>query len=304
MQTKSEMNSTVANGWRDSDVLDFHALVLRLWSGRWWIIASSFILASVSLIVGFCMTPMYRATTVLIAASKDHVNLGSSLGSLSGLAALAGVNLDSSDAETREALALFRSRQFADDFIKDYDLLPQFFSEKWDASAGKWKVPPDRQPTEADGFRYFDRNVRNIIEDKKNGLVVLEITWKDRDVAALWANDLVKRLNSSMQSRAIERADASLGYLKKELDATAVVDTRNAINRLIETQVNQRMLANVTAEYAFRVIDRARAPDRSEKVRPRKLLMLLTGGFLGFLLGVVGVVLFCRTPVRSDLSAS
>jgi uncharacterized protein involved in exopolysaccharide biosynthesis len=288
------MSSHAADNWRDRDVLDFHALLLRIWAGRWWIVASSFLLASVALVAGFLMTPVYRATAVLIPASADHASLGNSLGSLGGLAALAGVNLGGSDSATQEALAFLRSREFGNAFIKDRNLIPQFFDDKWDASDGKWKVPPEDQPTAADAFRYFDLNVRTVMEDKKTGLISLHINWRDREAAAVWANDLVARLNAEMQRRAIERADASVGFLKKELEATTVVDTRNAINRLIETQVNQRMLANVTAEYAFRVVDRALTPDKHEKVRPRKFLMLVTGGFLGFLAGVVSVLMFRR----------
>ena len=106
---------------------------------------------------------------------------------------------------------------------------------------------------------------------------------------------MVARLNADMRRRAIERADASLGFLTKEYESTTVLEARSAINRLMEAQINQRMLANVTSDFAFRVVDRAQVPDRGDKVRPRKLLMLLAGGFLGFLLGVVGVLVFRRT---------
>jgi uncharacterized protein involved in exopolysaccharide biosynthesis len=288
------MSSSAADDWRDRDVMDFHALLKRVWAGRWWIIASSFALGAAALIAGFLMTPIFRATTVLIPASNEHANLGNSLGSLGGLAALAGVNLGGADSATQEALGLLNSRQFAYSFITDKNLLPLFFDDEWDSAARKWKVAADDQPSVADAFKYFDRKVRSVMEDKKTGLISLQINWRDRDVAAAWANELVARLNAEMQRRAIDRADASVGFLKKELDATTVVDTRNAINRLIETQVNQRMLAHVTAEYAFRVVDRAMPPDKSEKVRPRKSLMALAGGFLGFLVGVVGVILFRR----------
>jgi LPS O-antigen subunit length determinant protein (WzzB/FepE family) len=105
---------------------------------------------------------------------------------------------------------------------------------------------------------------------------------------------MVTRLNAEMRRRAIDRADASLEYLAKEIESTNVLEARTTINRLMEAQINQRMLANVTADFAFRVVDRAQVPDTGDKVRPRKLLMLLAGGFLGFLLGVVGVLIFRR----------
>ncbi len=172
--------------------------------------------------------------------------------------------------------------------------MPLFFRRKWDERAGKWKVSVKRQPTEADASKYFDRRVRSVTEDKKTGLITLRIVWRDREVAAAWANELVARLNSEMQHRAITQADASLGFLKKELEETNVVDTRVAINRLIENQINQRVLANVTAEYAFRVIDHALPADEDDVVRPKKFLMVLIGAFLGFLAGILAVSMFRR----------
>jgi uncharacterized protein involved in exopolysaccharide biosynthesis len=288
------MNSPAVEGWHERTVLDFHMLLLRLWAGRWWIVASSFLLAVVALVIGFFTTTIYRATTVVIPATAEQSTLRSSLGSLNGLAALAGVNLGASDSATQEALGLLKSRQLGYDFIKDKNLLPLFFDDKWDAAKGKWLVPAEDEPTMADAYRYFDRNVRSVREDKRSGLITLQIDWRDRETAAAWANELVARLNAVMQRRAIDRADASLGFLAKELERTPVIDTRNAINRLVETQVNQRMIATVTQEYAFRVVDRAQTPDLHDKVRPHKLLMTLAGGFIGFLASMVGVLLFHR----------
>jgi len=289
------MSSPAIDNWRDREILDFNALIQKISAGRWWVIASSLLLGVVALIIGFMMTPVYRATVVLIPASAEHASLGSSLGSLGGLAALAGFNLGGSNATTQEALGLLQSREFGYSFISDNQLVQQFFDDKWDSAAGKWKVPEGEQPTMAEAYRYFERNVRGLIEDNKTGLITLQITWRDREAAAKWANSIVERLNTEMQRRAIERSEASLVFLKKELDATAVVDTRNAINRLIENQVNQRMLATVTSEYAFRVVDRAVTPSKYDKVRPRKLLMALTGAFLGSLAAIVCVLVFHRS---------
>lgn len=45
----------------------------------------------------------------------------------------------------------------------------------------------------------------------------------------------------------------------------------------MEGQINQRMLANVTQEYVFRVVDKAMASDSEDVVRSKKLLLLSMG---------------------------
>jgi LPS O-antigen subunit length determinant protein (WzzB/FepE family) len=95
----------------------------------------------------------------------------------------------------------------------------------------------------------------------------------------------MSRLNAEMRRRAIGKADASIGFLEKELNTTTVVATREAISRLIEVQIKQRMLANVTDEYAFRIVDRALPPDKIDVLKPKKALMLFAGLAVGLLVG-------------------
>jgi uncharacterized protein involved in exopolysaccharide biosynthesis len=180
--------------------------------------------------------------------------------------------------------------------------MPVLFPAKWDARAQQW-LPGAKPPTPAQANRLFNKRVRSITQDKKTGLVTVNIDWRDGGLAAQWANALIQRLNSEMRSRAIANADASVGYLEKELQNTNVVTTREAINRLIESQIKRRMLANVTQEYSFRVVDRAMAPDRDDPLWPNKPLLLAAGLLAGGVLGVlivwlVGMVASGRYSTR------
>jgi uncharacterized protein involved in exopolysaccharide biosynthesis len=274
---------------RESDV-DLQEIIARFWPRRWWIVGATLLSLLIVMTIAFVMPPVYRATTVMVPATHEGNGMGalsSALGQLGGLASLAGLNVGSGSPQTEEALAVLRSRDFTQRFIHDNSLLPELFKSRWDARNQRWRVSGERVPTLADGARYFQKHVRSLNHDKKTGLVTLNVEWTDPDMAALWANDLVGRLNAEMRARAIASTTASLTYLNAELSATAAVDTRQAINRLIETQVNQRMFANVTKEYAFRVVDVALAPDRNDKVWPNKPLLAAIGLFVGFALGLV-----------------
>ncbi len=275
------------------DGIDVGALAARLWAGRWWILASVLWFTFLLTTAAFIMTPKYQVSTVLVPAGPEHSGLGGALGgaigSLGGLASLAGITVGSGNSETEESLAVLRSQQFTEAFIQDMHLMPRLFAKRWNASTGNWK-PGGPPPTVAQAFKYFDSGIRTISQDKKTGLVTVQIEWKNRQEAAEWANILVQRLNEEMRARAIAKTDASLGFLEKELNATSVVPTREAINRLIEVQIKQRMLANVTREYAFRVVDRALPPDDGDTVKPKKLIMIIAGPFVGAIFGVIGVL--------------
>jgi uncharacterized protein involved in exopolysaccharide biosynthesis len=239
--------SAAARQFDVDDQIDLRLLALHLWSRRLWIAVSETLFTAAFGAVAFLKTPIYRAATVFVAAriGSSGINLlGGALGTLGDLAPLAGINLGEGGTETEVSLAVLKSRNFTEAFIEDRHLMPELFPKKWDAQHRKWKtgvVPP----TLAQAYRYFEE-IRSVSHDEKTGLITLQIDWRDRTEAADWANDLLKRLNAEMRSRAVRDASALVGYLEKELSATSVVETRDAISRLMEAQTNKRMLANVT----------------------------------------------------------
>lgn len=286
--------------------VDMWQVVARLWAGRLLIVVTTVLCTAIFAIVAFTMQPMYRASTVLVPAQHDNSalgGLGAALGQLGGLAAMAGVNVGGSGPQVEEAMAVLKSREFTERFITDKNLLPVLFPKRWDAQKQQWRDEKKR-PSLADGSGYFMKKLRFVNLDKKTSLVTLSIEWHDPAVAAQWTNELVARLNSEMRARAIHSSDASMQYLQKELAATTALDTRQAINRLVENTINQRMFANVTEEYSFRIVDRALPPDRKDKVRPNKAILLGSGLVLGLLIGAATVLIRAAWRTRRESSAA
>jgi uncharacterized protein involved in exopolysaccharide biosynthesis len=285
--------------WRDRDVLDFYLLLVQLWRGRWWIIAAALGMALLARFYAAVTTELYEATVILSPISAQRISLGYSVGptqtptlpTAGGVAALTRLGQETSRSVTEEALAVLESREFLYRFIEDLNLTAILFAE-WDAETETWKAPDGEQPTEADAFEYFTDNVMLLEQDRRTGLYVLKITWRDREAAAAWANTLVERVNEEMRQRAIARADALLGFLDAELQSATAIDSRDSLNELVETQVNERMLANISDEFAFRVVDRALAPPDGEIVWPPTLLLMVAGGMFGSMLGSMCVIVF------------
>lgn len=285
----SEQAVSMTSAEWESGQLGFFGLLRILWHKRWWVIGTAVVTAVAFLVAAFILPRVYRSTALLMPVTAERSGaggLGSALGQLGGLAALAGVKVGTNDAELEEAIAVFKSRQFSDSFIAELNLRPKFFADRWDGANKRWKAGK-REPTAAEAFEYFDKKVRTLTRDTKTGMVTLKIEWRDPAEAAAWANELVSRLNVEMRRRATEKATASLKYLQDELAKTEDMGTRAAIYRLVELQVKQIMLANVTQEYVFQIVDKALIPDEDKYVRPRKGVMLAIGLFVGVALGVL-----------------
>ena len=283
--------------------VDVRYLFARLLERRRLILWSTLSFSVIFSATSWLTTPVYRASVLLAPATADRHAIGSSLtsalGGLGGLASIVGIGSSMGDAETGESLAVLQSRQFTERFIERKKLLPILASRYRHSLSNIWKWGETKTMSPAQAFRYFDRKIRTVTQDKKTGLVELQIDWVDRNEAAAWANDLVDELNSEMRAREIDMVDASLGFLQTELAKASDVGTREAINRLIESKIRQRMLANVTNGFAFRVLDKALPPDPGDSLFPHRWMLVAAGPLVGLFSPVLWLLLFAPLARRS-----
>ena len=163
-----------------------------------------------------------------------------------------------------------------------------FFDEIWDAETQAWLVTSEQEdePTEQKAIESF-KACLTVDEDKKSGLITLSISWKDPEVAAQWANDLVKQLNEQLREQAIADSKKRVGYLEQELAKTTLQDMRAVLYNLLESEKQKAMLANVNEDFALEVIDPAVAPKTREN--PKRKLIVALGGVCGGFLGIFAV---------------
>jgi uncharacterized protein involved in exopolysaccharide biosynthesis len=300
------VGSGVSENFDDS--LDLRQFAATLLARKWFVLISVIAFTSLSLLALFILPPVYRASAVLIPANLNSPSggLSSSLGQLGGLASLAGISVQGGSPDVAEAISVLGSREFSERFVADNNLMPVLFASKWDSAANRWKSEVTKIPTPQKAYERINK-MRSIIQDKKTGLVTIQIDWRDRDQAAAWANDMVQRLNSEMRNRAIARAEASVGYLERERAATTDFGVQQAINRLIENEIQKKMIANVTKEYSFRVVDRAIAADADEPVFPNKILFAALGpvaGFMFAILWLLGKAGFAASPRNAGVASA
>lgn len=243
-------------------------------------------------------TRYYRAEVVILPReSKSVGELAGQLGQLTGLASLAGINLGGQSKE--EPVAFLKSRGMVRRFIERHGLVPELTdggASSGGRSWGSWILgdPPDiRQAVDK-----FKKDVWGYSEDRKTGVITVSVTWRDATKAASWANEYVSDLNSELRGRALAESRRNLSFLQSELKNTEVVSLKQGISRLLESEMQQMMLAQGAEEFAFRVIDTATVPRKP--VSPDILsivLLALAGSFL--LSGAAVVVVLLRERVRA-----
>jgi uncharacterized protein involved in exopolysaccharide biosynthesis len=255
---------------------------------RVMVISVTALITALATAVAFLMTPVYRAEVVMLPVKDEDSGLKSIVGQFGGLASLAGVNLPSG-GQQEEVVAILESRAFTAAFIRDRDLLPVLFANRWDADARAWRDPAD-EPSLEEAVEFFNTKVRDVGNVEGARIVTLAVEWPDAGLAADWANDLAARLNESVRRRDIARAERSIEYLNRQIEKTQVQEVRRALFRLLENQLKTVMLAQVNDEYVMRVIDPAVVAPADDFVRPKRALIIAVGFVLGLVMAVGLVV--------------
>jgi uncharacterized protein involved in exopolysaccharide biosynthesis len=275
------------------------AHVLGVLRHRWKLLLSLVLLSALAGLVAALVIPRrYEAEVVALPRGTDRSPLLNSLsGQLGGLAALAGLGAGES-GQRAEAVQMLQSHVLAREFIQDNTLLPVLFAADWDERRRGWS---GHTRTLNDAVEVFDHRVRGVIEDRRTGLVTVRITWKDPVQAASWANEIVRRANDHLRRRAVARAQGAIEYLKREARNAEAVEVQQTLYRLMEEQYKNLLLANVSDDYAFSVIDPAVAADPDQYVFPRRGLFAFGGLFFGVVLVLMLVFIEAsQRPVQAN----
>lgn len=296
-----------ANQHYADDEIDLRELWQAIWCRKWSIIAITAVVSFIALFFALSAKNYYKAEVVLAPAQSDSKSGG--LGQLGGLAAMAGISMGGGGGSSDTAISILKSRQYGERFIKENDLKSHLFSDSWDSESQSWIVAEpgflsslrskddgveavakyqreelaEGEPTLWNAYKAF-KGILAVNQDKASSIVNLSVEFTDPVLAATWANQMVKDINSIMREQTLTEARLSNEYLERELQKTNLAEVKQTIYALMEGNIKSMMLANTNDDAVFKVIDPAVVPE--EKSKPKRALILAVGMVLGLMLGV------------------
>ena len=238
-------------------------------------------------IYSLTITPIFRSEVLLISAEQNSSGFSGLTGALGGLGSLAGIDLsDGNFNSTDTVMAIIESRTFSDSFIKEKNLLPILFYQDWDAAENKWKE--GQMPSMWDAHNEI-KSIMSINKDRRTNLMTLSVEWRDPNLAAEWANDIVKKLNNYMRLQVIEESNKSISFLEEQLAKTNEKQSRQLLFELLQEQTNKSMMANVREEYSLKIIDPAVPIEK--RIRPHRKVIVAYGFALGLFLSIAFILI-------------
>jgi len=297
--------------------------LLELWAVIWkwrrmiaWLTAG---VVALTVVVSLLMTNMYKAEAVIAPVTQSSKEGGPSaamamlaqqFGGLPGIAAPAGTT-------AAEIVNLLKSNIVREKVINRYNLLPVLFPDDWDAERKRWKAeeggfsfsfkylnplywvsrvtallrpPPPGLAQKTPGVPdVWDglRELEDIIEVKNNmkeNSITVSAQFDDPVMAARLVEYLLTTLTDHMSAEARRVAQTNQKYLESQLATASDPFIKQKIYNLIAQQIETSMMAEVKENFAFKVLDPPKAPDK--KFKPKRALMAVLAFVTALFLGV------------------
>ena len=284
----------------------FKDLLEAIWINKFFIIIFPLLVGSITALYTLNLPNMYRAEVLL--ASSESKNQNTSAAS-TGLAVLAGVNLQSTDNKTLIAIETLKSRKFISEFLIRHEALPALMAPiSWNSEEDILEVG-EYHGSIQQATKRFMAIFSAVKLSQKTPFVLLNIEHISPTQGRDWLEAMVKDLNQFLSERDLAEVENSIKYLQEQINKTNVSDLQQLFYSMIEAQTGKAMLAEVRPEYVFRVIDPAIAPEL--KYSPYRAVITFQSVIYSLIAIIVLCVLlylsnykilFTKSPLRVSLS--
>tara|TARA_B100000902_G_C27194333_1_gene855629 strand:- start:223 stop:1143 length:921 start_codon:yes stop_codon:yes gene_type:complete len=272
------------------DEIDLKELFSVLWKSKFLIICFTGLISLSSIVTSLMMTNYYTSESILIAREQQD---SGSLSDFSGVASLVGVDLSGEGSSVFKIMEIIQSREFVRHLITFENVLPSliaaegfdtssqkinFDSEKYDTESKTWTREPGVNgniiPSYLEAHRaYLD--MLSIGKDKITGLISIEF----EHVSPVFANEflslIIQEANNLNREIDIQATTKALTYLRGELSQTPQMEIKQSISKLIENQLETRMMASIYDDYVLIPLEPPFVPDK--KSSPiRSLIVILS----------------------------
>tara|TARA_B100000378_G_scaffold26759_1_gene20282 strand:- start:433 stop:1365 length:933 start_codon:yes stop_codon:yes gene_type:complete len=284
----------------------FKDLFEAIWINKFFIIIFPLLVGSITALYTLTLPNMYRAEVLLTSSESKNQNTSAAS---TGLAVLAGVNLQSTDNKTLIAIETLKSRKFISEFLIRHEALPALMAPiSWNSEEDILEVGEYHGSIQEATKRFMAIFYAEKLS-KSTPFVLLTISHISPTQGRDWLEAMVKDLNQFLSERDLAEVENSIKYLQEQINKTNVSDLQQLFYSMIEAQTGKAMLAEVRPEYVFRVIDPAIAPEL--KYSPYRAIITLQSVVYSLVAIIVLCVLlylnnlkilFTRSPLRVSLS--
>ena len=286
---------------KDGDI-DLKTIFSALFEKKILISSLTTIAIAISIIYSLSIPNIYSSSALLAPSNSDD-SFSSNLSSFSSIAGLAGVSLPNRTNTSREAIERIKSfKFFSEQFLSEINLENLIAIDEWsvddniitynedlfDAKSGKWIRKTNNRkkamPSDQEAFKVYKR-ILSISEDKQSTFVNIKIEHQSPHIAKKWTDIIILKINESMRVEDQRIAKNSIDFLNELLLSSSYNNIKEVIIQLLESQMQNLMLASVSESYIYKVIDFPIVAE--EKSSPNRFFIVIVGSLLGAMLSIL-----------------
>jgi len=263
----------------DINLLDYIHVLTR---HKKLIVITVVIAVAATAVISFFSPRIYEAKAIIMPVAQQQEQNG-----MSAVALQFGITANQA-SNVSELVSLLQSNILMERVIMKNNFVPVFFGEE---AKGK---NADEQIW--DGIRYLKDSIYKVRDNKREGIIELSAQYRDPQVSAGILTAILAELTDYMSSEAKRVADTNKKYLESLIDKNSDPLIKQKIYALIARQIEISMMAEVKENFAFKVLDPPKIPDR--KIRPDITLNIL----LSFIMSLGGGI--CLAFIMEHVKSS
>ena len=286
----------------DIDEIDLKELFSTLWQSKILIFAITSFFAMSSVIYALSLKDVYKSEAILTI--EENTNPQFSLGGLSGLASIAGIDVMNAIDKKRLAIKTIQSRAFLKHLISFEDILPSimaastfnkdsneliFDPEIYDEEKKAWIQPskPGKQyaPSYLEAYETYLGQV-SILDE---GLVTISVEHISPIFAKEFLDLIIKETNEILRSKDLQESTDAIDFLLTEVTNSSLITMKDAINELVQSKLETQMMARISSEYVLKVIEPPFVPEK--KSGPARAIICVSITLAGGLFAVLLVLI-------------
>lgn len=252
--------------------IDLRDILARLWQHKLFIIFISFAGWSTSYWYTQSLPDLYESKVLMMPSDALTANdARAQLPAMGGFFGLGAVSGGSGVTNSTLAMERLKSLSFFKRHLYD-EILPELVAVRtwdhnkravvydktlYDRSTKEWAIDPTTRKSVRPSPQASHGSFRNSIEiaSSGSGLLTLRVIHQSPLVAREWAQLIIEKINEDIRLRDIKQAEAALDFLQGLLSENSIVTLDQIFAQLIEEETKKILLASVTNEYVFEVID-------------------------------------------------
>tara|TARA_B110000879_G_scaffold42418_1_gene59898 strand:+ start:260 stop:1189 length:930 start_codon:yes stop_codon:yes gene_type:complete len=289
------------------DEIDVREIFSILLKRKYLISLLTTIAAVLSVLYALSLPNIYTSKALLAPSSSN--NSTSNMGAYSSLAGLAGISLPGGESGNPIIEAMARIKSF--DFFVNYfvpnikienlvavdswlreDNIMIYKSNIFDNSNGKWildgKPSLEGIPSNQQAYEIY-KGILSVSQDKRTSFVSMTIDHKSPHVAKEWLGIIIDNINESMREEERNTAINFINFLNENSKTTNINQIKEVISQLLESQMQNLMLASSNKNYIFKTLDSPIAPEI--KSSPQRPMICILGTLFGSILSLILVLI-------------